>query len=90
MQNIRNTIIALKALKHLVRPEYAGNAFNDVPIFEELVNLCYRMALTEPVAVQVHLVDSLASLATGVAKGRRCVQLQFHEGIILISAQWAS
>ena len=70
MQNVRNTIVALRALKHLVRAQYAGNAFKDMPIFEELVNLCYRMALTEPVAVQAHLVDSLASLATSVAKGQ--------------------
>lgn len=73
LQNLRSTIISLKALKHLVKPQYAGNAFKDVPIFEELVNLCYRMAMTEPVAVQVHLVDSLASLASSVARGQRCV-----------------
>jgi HEAT repeat-containing protein 5 len=74
MQNVRNSIISLKALKHLVKSEYAGNAFNDVPIFEELVNLCYRMALTEPVAVQLHLVDSLASLASSIAKSQRYVE----------------
>lgn len=73
LQNIRSTIISLRALKHLVKPQYAGNAFKDVPIFEELVNLCYRMALTEPVAVQIHLVDSLASLASSVALGQRYV-----------------
>lgn len=70
MQNVRNTVVALQALKHLVKAQYAGNAFKDTPIFEELVNLCYRMALTEPVAVQAHLVDSLASLATSVSKGQ--------------------
>lgn len=77
MQNVRNTVVALKALKHLVKTRYAGNAFKDVPIFEELVNLCYRMALTEPVAVQAHLVDSLASLATSVAKSQRCVLMRY-------------
>ncbi|EKM52639.1 uncharacterized protein PHACADRAFT_186750 [Phanerochaete carnosa HHB-10118-sp] len=71
LQNIRSTVISLRALKHLVRPQYAGNAFKEVPIFEELVNLCYRMALTEPAAVQVYLVDSLASLADSVAQGER-------------------
>lgn len=70
LQNIKSTVVALKALKHLVKADYAGNAFKDMPIFEELVNLCYRMALTEPVAVQAYLVDSLASLATSVAKGQ--------------------
>ena len=76
-QNVRSTIVALRALKHLVKPEYAGNAFKDVPIFEELVNLCYRMALTEPVAVQIHLVDALASLARSVAKSQRYVRRMY-------------
>lgn len=67
-QNVRNSIVALKALKHLVKPQYAGDAFKDISIFEELVNMCYRMALTEPVAVQVYLVDTLASLAYSVSK----------------------
>jgi HEAT repeat-containing protein 5 len=69
-QNIKNTVIALRALKCLVHNQYAGNAFRDVAIFEELVNLCYRMALTEPVTVQIHLVETLASLAENVKSQR--------------------
>ncbi|KAI0688492.1 clathrin-coated vesicle protein [Cytidiella melzeri] len=65
-QNVKNTVTALKALKCLVQNKYAGNAFRDVAIFEELVNLCYRMALTEPVTVQISLVETLASLAENV------------------------
>lgn len=70
VQNTRTTIVALKALKCLVRNQYAGNAFRDVPIFEELVNLFYRMALTEPAAVQIHLVETLASLAESMSKSK--------------------
>lgn len=70
-QNVKNTIVALKALRCLVQNQYAGNAFRDVAIFEELVNLCYRMALTEPVAVQINLVETLASLAESIFKYQR-------------------
>lgn len=69
-QNSRTTIIALKALKCLVQAHYAGGAFQDAPIFEELVNLFYRMALTEPVNVQVHLVETLSSLATSIHRSQ--------------------
>lgn len=67
-QIIKNTITALKALKCLVHNQYAGNAFRDAAIFEELVNLCYRMALTEPLTVQINLVGTLSSLAASVMK----------------------
>ena len=77
-QNARNSIIALKALRCLVQHQYAGNAFRDLAIFEELVNLCYRMALTEPVAVQIFLVETLASLAENVAKTQRLVHKIFR------------
>lgn len=69
-QDVKGTTTALKALKSLVRNQYAGNAFRDVAIFEELVNLCYRMALTEPLSVQVNLVETLSSLAKSVMKNR--------------------
>lgn len=72
VQSIRTSIVALKALKYLVQNQYAGNAFRDIAIFEELVNLFYRIALTEPVSVQVHLVETLASLATSISKAQRC------------------
>ncbi|THG96188.1 hypothetical protein EW026_g5595, partial [Hermanssonia centrifuga] len=67
-QNVRTSIVALKALNCLVQNKYAGDAFCDLTIFEEVVNLCYRMALTEPIAVQTYLVDTLASLAHNVAR----------------------
>ncbi|KAF8523823.1 ARM repeat-containing protein [Gautieria morchelliformis] len=56
-------VTALKALKSLVRPEYSGNAILDSVIFGEFSGLCYRMAMTETAAVQIHLVEAIAALA---------------------------
>lgn len=58
------TITALEALKSLVRPEYAGKAMLDPVIFDEFSGLCYRMAMTESPAVQIHLVEAIAALAS--------------------------
>ncbi|KAI0946131.1 hypothetical protein AcV7_010182 [Taiwanofungus camphoratus] len=63
----KTSVVALQALKSLVQQKYSGKVFNDTTIFEELVNLFYRMALTEPAGVQVHLVETVASLAQNLA-----------------------
>lgn len=60
----RNAIIALEALKHLVKPSFSGRTLLDPPIFSELMSLCYRMAMTESAATQVHLVEAISSFAT--------------------------
>ena len=57
-------ITALEALKSLVRPEYSGKAILEPVIFEEFSALCYRMAMTESAAVQVHLVEALATFTS--------------------------
>ncbi len=62
----RTSIVSLQALKYLVRRKYCGSVFNDPPLFEELLNLFYRMALTEPSGVQLHLVEVVASLADSI------------------------
>ncbi|KAH9922323.1 clathrin-coated vesicle protein [Epithele typhae] len=62
----RTSIVSLQALKCLVRRKYCGRVFSDPPLFEELLNLFYRMALTEPSAVQLHLVEAIASLADSI------------------------
>ena len=59
----RTSTASLQPLKCLVRRKYCGRVFNDPPLFEELLNLFYRMALTEPSGVQIHLVEAIASLA---------------------------
>lgn len=60
----QNAIVALEALKSLVKPEYSGKAIFEPVIFDEFTSLCYRMAMTESPAVQIHLVDAIASFAS--------------------------
>lgn len=62
----RTSIVSLQALKCLMRRKYCGKVFSDPPLFEELLNLFYRMALTEPSGVQIHLVEAIASLAESI------------------------
>lgn len=61
----RNTIslIAMHTLNNLVRPEYAGNALLDAPIFDELISLWYRMAMTETPALQIQLLETISAFA---------------------------
>jgi len=72
------TITALQALASLVNPEYAGSAVLEPTIFEEFINLCYRMAMTEPPEVQVHLVAAVSSFVNSQCRRTsttRCVHL---------------
>jgi HEAT repeat-containing protein 5 len=54
---------ALQALKWLVRPEYSGKAILEPTIFDEFISLMYRIAMTEPADVQVHLIAALSAFA---------------------------
>jgi len=56
-------VAALQALKCLVKPEYAGRAISEPTIFEEFISLAYRIAMTEPAAIQVHLIEMLSTFA---------------------------
>lgn len=57
-------VTALQALKCLVRPEYSGKALLEPTTFDEFIGLCYRIAMTESAAIQIHLVEMIASLAS--------------------------
>jgi hypothetical protein len=60
----QSTVIpALRALKCLVRPEYSGKALLEPTIFDEFTSLSYRLTMTEPADVQVHLVEMLSAFA---------------------------
>lgn len=75
----RTSIVSLQSLKCLVKRKYCGRVFNDPPLFEELLNLFYRMALTEPSGVQVHLVEAIASLAESIKSDNKTyVQVASH------------
>ncbi|TDL16333.1 clathrin-coated vesicle protein [Rickenella mellea] len=60
----QNAVTALETLKSLVKPEYSGAALLDPVIFDEFTSLCYRMAMTESAAVQVHLAEAVASFSS--------------------------
>ncbi|TFK60204.1 clathrin-coated vesicle protein [Pluteus cervinus] len=66
---LSTVVAALQALKSLVKPEYAGNAFREPTIFDEFISLCYRMAMTEPASVQLHLIEVLTILASSQNPG---------------------
>ncbi|KAK4701730.1 HEAT repeat-containing protein 5, partial [Phenoliferia sp. Uapishka_3] len=55
--------IALEALVGLIRPEVSGSALLDTGLFEELCNLCYRLAITEGPAIKVHVMEVAVLLA---------------------------
>ncbi|KZT05196.1 clathrin-coated vesicle protein [Laetiporus sulphureus 93-53] len=63
----KTSAIALEAMTPLVQGKYCGKVFNDPVIFDEVINLFYRMALTEPASVQIYLVEAIASLARSLA-----------------------
>ena len=63
------SLIALRAMKHLVRREYSGRALLEPTIFDELINLWYRMALTEPPALQIQLVEVIRVFAIEQGQG---------------------
>jgi HEAT repeat-containing protein 5 len=72
----QNTKIALKVLKHLVKPAYSGTNFVEGPIFEEFISVSYRIAMTDPADVRSPLVEVLSSIVEsreGVLPPDECV-----------------
>lgn len=72
--------IALRAMKCLVRREYSGRALLEPTIFDELLNLWYRMAMTEPPALQIQLMEVIRVFATE--------QCQGSDEFVLPSLRW--
>lgn len=73
------SLIAMRTLKNLVRPEYAGTALLDGPIFDELISLWYRMAMTETPTLQIHLLETVSAFAVSY-RGHvtsECVPIEF-------------
>jgi HEAT repeat-containing protein 5 len=58
------TIAALQSLKYLTKPEFSGQSLQETTIFDEFINLCYRMVMTEAASIQVHLIEAMVTLAT--------------------------
>jgi HEAT repeat-containing protein 5 len=61
-------LIALRTMKCLVRREYSGKALLEPTIFDELLNLWYRIAMTEPPVLQTQLMEVIRVFA--IEQGR--------------------
>ena len=48
-------------------------------IFKEFISLCYRMAMTEPANIQVHLVEMIAIFAASHGAGDTYAVLSLSE-----------
>ncbi|TFK25105.1 clathrin-coated vesicle protein [Coprinopsis marcescibilis] len=62
-QRQSSVVASLQALKTLVKPAYSGRAILEPTIFDEFLSLLYRMAMTEPANIQVHLLEVLSAFA---------------------------
>lgn len=60
--------IALEALVGLIKPEVSGSALLEKSLFEELCNLCYRLAITEGPAIKAHVMQVVLQLAKNFSK----------------------
>lgn len=67
------SVVGLKCLKYLVMPQYSGHALLDQANFDELVSLFYRMTITEPSIVVVHILEVISSLV--VSQDARLAEL---------------
>lgn len=56
--------IALESVVGLIRPEVSGTTLLERSLFEELCNLCYRLAITEGPTIKVHVMHIALQLAT--------------------------
>lgn len=55
--------IALEAVVGLIRPDIAGTALKDTSLFEEVCNLCYRLAITEGLEIKMRVLEIALSLS---------------------------
>lgn len=78
------SLIALRAMKALVRREYSGKALLEPTIFDELLNLWYRMAMTEPPALQIQLVEVIRVFAIEQGRGTKAfVAFLYNDSLVL-------
>ncbi|KAI0784437.1 clathrin-coated vesicle protein [Abortiporus biennis] len=60
--SLNNAVIALQCLRCLFQKQYAGDTLSDMSLFDEVISLLYRLALTGPLPLQIHLLDAVGSL----------------------------
>lgn len=61
-------VIALDALVGLMRTEVSGPALLEASLFEEVCNLCYRLAITEGPEIKQRVMEIVLVLAGNFAK----------------------
>jgi len=72
------SLIALRAMKCLVRREYSGRALLEPTIFDELLNLWYRIAMVEPPALQIQLMEVIRVFAIEQGQGSQAFVALFR------------
>lgn len=60
--------IALEALLGLIRPDVAGTVLRDVALFDEVCNLCLRLAITEGPEIKARVLEIAIGLAQGFVR----------------------
>ncbi|GAA5914098.1 hypothetical protein JCM5296_003575 [Sporobolomyces johnsonii] len=55
--------IALEAVVGLIRPDVSGSALRETSLFEEVCNLCYRLAITEGPEIKMRVLEIALGLA---------------------------
>ena len=66
-------LAVLQSLKYLLRPEFMGNALQNLTVFDEFLGLCYRIVMTESAVVQTCLLEAITVLAVSQNFDSRCV-----------------
>ena len=61
-------IVALDALVGLLRTEVSGPALFETTLFEEVCNLCYRLAITEGPEIKARVMEIVLVLAANFSK----------------------
>lgn len=61
-------VIALEALVGLLRTEVSGPALFETSLFEEVCNLCYRLAITEGPEIKARVMEIVLVLASNFSK----------------------
>ena len=69
-QNDGKSVIALRAIKSLVNPVFSGLTVFEGAFFDELITLCYRVAMSEPSVVKKEMVAVVAAFAISRSSAR--------------------
>lgn len=63
VSTVASQSIALEAVVGLIRPDVAGAVLKEDGVFEEIANLCYRLAITEGPEVKIRVLEIALGLA---------------------------